>query len=263
MTPAPIAGHLTKKEVSERYGRSHRSLTRDFSTAVRTGDAEVLTHLRLQTDDGTERLGTDVSLEQIQELSNKGLSPTWYVEEEWAAKRYGPKDDVIKDDLKTEAQASQSRDDQTRASGADRDLLVQRLEDQIHDLQQDKEQLYRELTIKNEQIREANERTRESNVLMKELQTLLGNVQQRALLPLPNDEKSPRWNDGIVVDESDSEPAKKSTPETVNSKRSSISRPKKSKAKGSPSKAKPTSPSKPKWNEFPTFKRLISRSDKS
>lgn len=263
MTPAPIAGHLTKKELSERYGRSHRSLTRDFSTAVRTGDTDVLTHLKLQTEDGTERSGTDVSLEQIQELSNQGLSPTWYVEEEWAAKRYGPKDDVVKDDPKTETQASQSGDDQPRASGADRDLLVQRLEDQIHDLQQDKEQLYRELTIKNEQIREANERTRESNVLMKELQTLLGNVQQRALLPLPNDNQSPRWNDGIVVDESDSEPAKESAAKAAKAKRSQKSRSKKSKSSGTPSKGKTTAPSKPKWHEMPTFKRLLSRNKQS
>ncbi len=89
MTPAAIPGYLTKKEVEERYGRSHRSLTRDFSAAVRTHDESILPNLKLQTEDGVVRSGADVTLEQIQEWSNKGLSPTWFVEGEWAGKRYG------------------------------------------------------------------------------------------------------------------------------------------------------------------------------
>src|SRR5258708_982061 len=97
MTPATISGYLTKKEVEERYGRSHRSLTRDFSSAVRRQDEKVLPHLKLQTEDGNVRPGTDVTLEQIQELSNEGLSPTWYVEGEWAAERYGARTTPIEE----------------------------------------------------------------------------------------------------------------------------------------------------------------------
>ena len=89
MTPSAIPGFLTKTEVAELYGRSHRSLTRDFSSAVRVKNVEVLKHLKILTDDEKIREGTDVTLDQIQDLSNRGLSPTWYIERAWAAKRYG------------------------------------------------------------------------------------------------------------------------------------------------------------------------------
>ncbi|MEZ6146910.1 MAG: hypothetical protein R3B91_16130 [Planctomycetaceae bacterium] len=223
----------------------------------------MLTHLRLQTEDGTERSGTDVSLEQIQELSNQGLSPTWYVEEEWAAKRYGPKDEVHQQPPQPEAGTAKPENVWPGASGAGQDVLVRSLETQIQDLQQDKERLYAELAIKNEQIREANERTRESNVLMKELQTLLGNVQQHALMPLPTggDIHRSGWKDGIVVGDKPSEDRES----TTSSQRKRPSKSRQTKSKTSPSKLTPKTPqpAKPKWNEFPTFKRLLSRSDNS
>ncbi len=49
MSAFPIQGFITKKEVEQLYGRSHRSLTRDFSSAVRVGDTEVLANLKIYT----------------------------------------------------------------------------------------------------------------------------------------------------------------------------------------------------------------------
>ena len=40
MSASPIDGYLTKKEIEESFDRSHRSLTRDFSNAVRVGDSK-------------------------------------------------------------------------------------------------------------------------------------------------------------------------------------------------------------------------------
>ncbi|MCA9077750.1 MAG: hypothetical protein KDA93_22175 [Planctomycetaceae bacterium] len=265
MTPAPIPGYLTKKEVTERYGRSHRSLTRDFSTAIRMGDEEVLTHLKLQTEDGTERAGTEVTLEQIQQLSNNGLSPTWYVEGEWAAQRYGTRETPAPASTEPQPEKIQSDDVRSSASHADSGEVLRRLEAQITDLQRDKEQLYQELTIKNEQIKQANERTRESNILMKELQSLLANAQQRALLPVPQDsvERASAPSIDAFADEEDTEPITvKSSPIPSTQSGSSV------KAKGSGRKKAKTpqasttpksTDSKPKWHEMPTFRKLLSR----
>jgi hypothetical protein len=85
MTPAALQGFLNKKEIEANYGRSYRSLTRDITRAVKTGDADILEHLKLVTDDDTVREGSDVTLEMIQDLSNNGLRPMWLAEEKWIA----------------------------------------------------------------------------------------------------------------------------------------------------------------------------------
>jgi hypothetical protein len=266
MTPPPISGFLTKTEVEELYGRSHRSLTRDFSAAVRLKDQKVLTHLKLQTEDGKVRQGTEVSLEQIQELSNKGLSPTWYVEGNWAAERYGARTTAANESTPAKAREKQPSDGKPPAASVGEGELVRRLEEQIQDLQRDKEKLYNELSIKNEQIQQANDRTRESNVLMKELQTLLGNVQARALLPLPTQptpHASARRTTDIINGVESGEPveAKSATVTPSKPRARSEKGSVRSKSKVPPEKSEPvaTVPEKPKWYEMPTFGRIISR----
>lgn len=256
MTPAPIPGYLTKKEVEERYGRSHRSLTRDFSAAVRTKDVKVLPHLKLQTEDGTVRQGSEVTLEQIQKLSNQGQSPTWFVEGEWAAERYGSRPAAA---AESAVKKSQELPDQGRSTGdrAESGELVHRLEERIKELQKDKEKLYNELSIKNEQIQQANDRTRESNVLMKELQTLLGNVQARALLPLPA-QPNMTARDG-VIDSAEHNPTPQSTKPKARTEKGSARS--KGRPTPAPTKSEPvvTAAPKAKWYEMPTLGRLVSR----
>ena len=270
MTPSAIPGFLTKTEVAELYGRSHRSLTRDFSSAVRVKNVEVLKHLKILTDDEKIREGTDVTLDQIQDLSNRGLSPTWYIERAWAAKRYG---------LQPEPHVPEPRAKTPRRPTADSTIvlsdesgLVRNLEEQIKTLRDDKEKLYSELTIKNEQIREANNRTRESNVLMKELQTLLADVQQRALLPLPTQprqtttSRSPASSD--VIDGRQAQPTAvqdaAKAPTSKTRQRSGADAKRKSKAT-SPAMSKASADStaaersKSRWYEFPTVKRIFTR----
>ena len=272
MTTSAIRGFLTKKEVTELYGRSHRSLTRDFSSAVRVGDREVLAHLKILTDDETVREGTDVTLDQIQDLSNRGLSPTWYVERAWAAKRYGVQSEpqVAASPPRSKSPPRSNVDPTVLLS--DESVLVRRLEEQIKDLQGVREKLYSELSIKNEQIKQANDRTRESNVLMKELQTLLGDVQQRALLPLPIQPGQPTPSrspsSDVVVEGGQSQqtttqqipkaPAPKARQRSVQDTK------RKSKSPSiTPSKAATDSTSKDrrrsKWYEFPTVKKIFTR----
>jgi hypothetical protein len=271
MTPSAISGFLTKKEVAELYGRSHRSLTRDFSSAVRVGDREVLTHLKIVTEDKAVREGTEVSLEQIQDLSNRGLSPTWYIERSWAAERYGaPSEPHIAPSSRSKNSPRSNVDPTVLLS--DESAMVRRLEEQITDLQGDKEKLYSELSIKNEQIKQANDRTRESNVLMKELQTLLADVQQRALLPLPNQpgqttagHSSPAE---VIIESRQAQPTsapKVSKPPVPKARqRSAPDRKRKSKvssANTSDSSADSKLPDsqRAKWYEFPTVKRIFTR----
>ncbi len=290
MALATIPGFLTKKEVTELYGRSHRSLTRDFSSAVRTGDDEVLTHLKLHTEDGQLRSGSEITLKQIQELSNSGLSPTWYIEESWASERYGTRDklkpDVVTAEKKKEATHEERKSEQPFIPSD----TIQRLESQIEDLQRDKEKLYDELSIKNEQIQQANERTRESNILMKELQALLGNVQERALLPLPvrtESESSPHATEVKTVHSEktaelkesktkqpkrkQSKTAQKSPDHSPKAKKSANNKHNATKQASQPSKSKPstttkkkspkaTTSKKSKWYKLRSMKRILSRS---
>lgn len=257
MTPSAIPGYLTKKEVEEQYGRSYRSLTRDFSTAVRLKDESILVHLKLQTEDGTVRPGTDVTLEQIQEWSNRGYSPTWFVEENWAAEKYGKRSQPIKKEPDTKASETLKGPSPHSERPTGTNELVSRLEQQIEDLQRDKEKLYQELSIKNEQIQQANERTRESNVLMKELQTLLGNVQERALLAGSTRPSTDGVADGEVVMQATNAEAK----ETSKSKSAQARSSKGTRRKNSSVTAsKITSPSsKPKWYETPTLYKILRR----
>lgn len=268
MTPAPIPDYLTKKEVEEQYGRSYRSLTRDFSTAVRLRDETVLVHLKLQTEDGVIRPGTEVTLEQIQELSNTGLSPTWYVEGEWAAQRYGTRDSPPSEP--TPKPIHDRSPEKERSSDIISNELVRRLEQQIQDLQRDKEKLYTELSIKNEQIQQANDRTRESNVLMKELQSLLANVQERALLPLPArpplDPTSVRSPSEPIESQETTSPTPvkvpvnkvHAVPSSLNHKKSSRPKPK-AKVVSSKVPGNKNTSGKPKWYETPTLNRILRR----
>lgn len=264
MTRQPIPDYLTKKEVEEHYGRSHRSLTRDFSAAVRTADQMVLSHLKLQTEDGTVREGSEVTLEEIQKLSNQGLSPTWYVEGEWAAERYGTRAEPMKKDSSGKSEPKGPDDSQEKTQPSGSPDVVRHLEEQIRELRSDKEKLYNELSIKNEQIRQANDRTRESNILMKELQAMLSNVQDRALLPRPLEPRRPVDGDttiDIIENVDEAEPVATATKVKPSPKQRSTS--KKGTASQAKSKTKPQPSSgkteKPKWYEMPTFGRLISR----
>lgn len=266
MSPATLPGFLTKKEVEERFGRSHRTLTRDFSSAVRLNDEQVLSHLKVHTEDGIIRQGTEVTLEEIQQWSNDGLSPTWFVEEAWAAVRYGAKSNPVREQSAVKKEKPSAVPTETSTVRMESSELVRRLEQQIGDLQRDKEKLYEELNIKNEQIKQANERTRESNVLMKELQSLLGDVQKRALLSQPmspiSDATQQPTEVGVIVDEKTSDPS--STPQQKSSSPKGRERAKKGtarqKSKPTPAKTSATeAPSQLKWYDMPTLKKILRR----
>ncbi len=92
-TPKPDSltteGFVNKRNAVEHFNRSHRSLSRDITTAVRLGDEEILKHFRLQTQDGQVREGTGVTIDVLDELRDAGQVPTWWAERNYLLQRYG------------------------------------------------------------------------------------------------------------------------------------------------------------------------------
>jgi hypothetical protein len=179
MTPTTLPGFLNKKEIEANFGRSYRTLTRDITRAVKTGDADILQHLKLVTDDDTVREGNDVTLDMIQELSNNGLHPMWLAEEswvaEWCSRRSIPRshDEIsIQPDPESKTFVPTSTNDS--AAG-------QILQQRINDLTKQNELLVGQLQIKDDQIRAANQQAEQSQQLMRDLHVLLKNVQDGLL----------------------------------------------------------------------------------
>ncbi len=82
-------GFVNKHNAVHLFNRSHRSLSRDITTAVRMGDEEILKHFRLQTQDGQVREGIGVTIEVLDELRDAGQVPTWWAERDYLHQRYG------------------------------------------------------------------------------------------------------------------------------------------------------------------------------
>lgn len=179
MTPATLTGFLNKKEIEATYGRSYRSLTRDITRAVKTGDANVLQHLKLVTDDETVREGSDVTLEMIQDLSNNGLRPMWLAEESWVAEWCARRSTQQPDDgasIQSEPQPETFVPRSTIDTAAGQILQLR-----INDLTKQNDLLVGQLQIKDDQIRAANQQAEQSQQLMRDLHVLLKNVQDGLL----------------------------------------------------------------------------------
>ena len=205
MSASPIDGYLTKKEIEENYNRSHRSLTRDFSNAVRVGDFQILPHLKLRTDDGSELVGTEVTLETIQELSNKGLSPTWYAKQEWVQERYS--EEAIKTkSVKQEKGSDQSTVEETPIGTSGGNELVTTLKSQITRLelendrrvgehQKDKESFMEQIKMYKDMFDTLKDDHTDTKELLKEVHQVMGKFADFSLLGLPA--KTPASNGGL------------------------------------------------------------------
>jgi len=180
MTSANLAGFLNKKEIEANYGRSYRSLTRDITRAVKNGDASILQHLKLVTEDDTVREGSDVTLDMIQDLSNNGLRPMWLAEEtwvaDWCARRSNPRQDDV-----TPIQSEPEQEPIVPTKNLESSAVTQLYQQRISDLAKQNELLVGQLKIKDDQIRAANQQAEQSQQLMRDLHVLLKNVQDGLL----------------------------------------------------------------------------------
>jgi hypothetical protein len=189
MTPVTVDGYLSKKEIEASYGRSFRSLTRDITRAVKMADAKTLRHLKIVTEDIKVREGTEVTLEMIQDLSNRGLRPMWLAEKSWVAewciqrskrrRNYNqPPDHPPEPSHLSPSAASNFPPPPPSPLQLP---AIESLQHRIDDQKQQIEMLRGQLQIKDEQIRTANQLAQESQQLMRDLHVLLKNVQDGLL----------------------------------------------------------------------------------
>ncbi|QDT45682.1 hypothetical protein Pan241w_58090 [Gimesia alba] len=290
MSASPIEGYLTKKEIEEEFSRSHRSLTRDFSQAVRVGDSEILPNLKLRTDDGKELVGTDVTLELIQELSNQGLSPTWYARREWVQDHYD-KEASKKEKKQSEKESQRAEESKPSLTSTDNELVstlkshISRLEQEndrrSNEHQQDKQSFMEQIKMFKDMFDTLKEDHTDTKELLKEVHQVMGKFADVSLLgsqrgsPVDDSSKTetPSGQDVIVDLENDAavdavvvdEPKKTKKDSTKQGiKKGTKKKPARStKPKGAATpKSKPSAKAKPKshkWYETPTLNRFISR----
>ena len=289
MSASPIDGYLTKKEIEESFDRSHRSLTRDFSNAVRVGDSEILPHLKLRTDDGNELVGTEVTLEIIQELSNKGLSPTWYAKREWVQERYS-KETIKTKSVKQEKGSDQSTVEETPIITSGGNELVTTLKSQITRLemendrrvgehQKDKESFMEQIKMYKDMFDTLKDDHTDTKELLKEVHQVMGKFADFSLLGSPANnsaassdlekDETPSKEENVVDVNADAtvdaivveEPKQ---PKKVSKKSSTQGSSKSVKKKTTISTSKPkrstkTKPKQHKWYETPTLNKYLSR----
>ncbi|QDV48462.1 hypothetical protein [Gimesia fumaroli] len=290
MSVSPPTGYLTKKEIEEEFHRSHRSLTRDFSQAVRVGDSDILRNLKLRTDDGKEFEGTKVTLELIQELSNQGLSPTWYARREWVQEHYG-KESAKKQKKQSEQEEKPATAERLISTSTDNELIttlrshITRLEQEndrrSDEHQQDKQAFMEQIKMFKDMFDTLKEDHTDTKELLKEVHQVMGKFADVSLLgsqrEAPVDDSPKRETpsgqdvlidlrndaavDAVVVDEpkkTKKGSAKQGIKKNTKKKPARVTKPKGAAApKTKPSaKAKPKSP---KWYETPTLNRFISR----
>ncbi len=288
MSASPIAGYLTKKDIEENFNRSHRSLTRDFSNAVRVGDSKVLPHLKLRTDDGKEIVGTEVTLEIIQELSNKGLSPTWYAKREWVQEQYSKETTKIKP-VKREEGNKNILDEENPITTSTNNELVSTLKSQITRLelendrrvgehQKDKDAFMEQIKMFKDMFDTLKEDHTDTKELLKEVHQVMGKFADVSLLgthatssksesekdetPIEQDVvvKNDSAIDAVVVEE-----PKQPKKTNKNSSKQGSQKTSKKKPTAKPkatitSKAKKSAKLKQhKWYETPTLNKFLSR----
>lgn len=187
MTTFSTDGFLNKRDAALAFQRSHRSLSRDVTTAVRLGDAAYLAHWRLETQDGTVRSGTEVTIELLDALRDAGQVPTWWAEPEFLALKYGRRgEENASTEGRGEAAGGGPAPVAAAAGGGavagvvtgPTAGVVPLLERQIAELQSDKRHLLQELERSYELRKEDNELREQNNKLMEQLYGLLTSMQQ-------------------------------------------------------------------------------------
>jgi hypothetical protein len=197
MPDSATPDYITKTDAAHLYRRSERSISRDITNALKFGDKRVLQHVELRLEDGERRLGTDLSIEEVVKLRDRGLNPTWLLETAWLKKAYGRRDEpppaatgapqpfvqdddtaidiTLPDDLRSQVAVLKAQNEALKQSNNDLRLHADRM--QI------------ELTRRAEERREETELQKQSNVLLQQVYNMLSSMQETAgqvrVLPLP------------------------------------------------------------------------------
>ncbi len=290
MSASPIDGYLTKKEIEKNHNRSHRSLTRDFSNAVRVGDSDVLPHLKLRTDDGNELVGIEVTLELIQELSNKGLSPTWYAKQEWVQERYSKEITKTKTVKQEEGSKVSAVEEKPIATSGDNELVttlksqITRLElendRRVGEHQKDKDAFMEQIKMFKDMFDTLKEDHTDTKELLKEVHQVMGKFADVSLLgtqtpasksdsgkqkiPMEQETVVDVENDSaieaVIVEESEKPNKTKKIPAKEGSNKKTNQKPKvKLKTTANAKRSAKAKTKQHKWYETPTLSKFLSR----
>jgi hypothetical protein len=193
---------ITKTEAALVYRRSERSISRDITNALRLRDRRVLQHIELLLENGTRRPGSEVTIEEVVELRDRGMNPTWLLATAWLKKAYGRRDEpppaesdqnrnltsdptsvaksTLPEDLTQRAAVLEAQNDALRQSNSDLRAQAERLE--------------KELDRRAQERTEENELQKQNNVLMQQVYNMLSTMQESAgqvnILPLPRTPQS-------------------------------------------------------------------------
>jgi hypothetical protein len=263
---------ITKTEAAQVYRRSERSISRDITNALRFSDRRVLEHIELRLEDGTRRPGNELTIEEVVDLRDRGMNPTWLLATPWLKKTYGRRDEPLptKPDPITVASSDEPSiptlpDDSAQRAAV---LAAQNaaLRQSNTDLRAHAERLEKELDRRAVERTEENELQKQNNVLMQQVYTMLSTMQESAgrinFLPPPDtlqseSESSSALNAKTVINREGSQREPKTSSDRSKSSRKQL-RPKiqPSRSKQQPMQAEPKSgPASEdllhRW--FPTF----------
>lgn len=259
-------GFVTRPKASKLFNRSQRQLERDLEEASRTGNHEVLENFLVVTKDGTRYSAQDITTDQIKELGKKGMVPTWYVDRSYLEREFGRKGSpkpssqpqVGSHDFQAESVVEEGTDSRPSLPG-DVEFLKQRIEVLERERREENERnekreakLFAQLEVKDKQISAWDELTQG---LTKGLATgQLISAPPTRTSKLVQSEPSDVVDATIAVQSQSSinRPVKKATSKAKSN----------TKQKGNTKAKKPTrkkSEQPPKWNSFPTLKKLFSQ----
>lgn len=271
-------GYLTRPEASKKYNRSQRALERDLDVALTIQDRELLSQWKLVTKEGVVRDGKDVTVEMVKKLVAEGMAPAWCIAESFLEEKYGRKgsprpsvlaqqpSESITDEPTREAKSS--RPQHARNEPPEETAFLKTI---IRNLEREKEQerqrhdqivvkLFQQLDVKDKQISAWDEVTQG---LTKALATgqITPNIDR--FLTTARTAQSAPDDDGekITVEATPVSPAQEGSgrPQNNPPRTKSKPTPAKRKARSDKEPAHSSQSTKPKWNEFPTLKKLFSR----
>jgi hypothetical protein len=181
---------ITKTEAALVYRRSERSISRDITNALRLRDQRLLQHIELLLENGTRRPGNELTIEEVVDLRDRGLNPTWLLATAWLKKAYGRRDEpppaesdltadtlsdpiltpnpALPEELTQRAAVLAAQNDALRQSNADLCAQAERLE--------------KELDRRAQERTEENELQKQNNVLMQQVYILENFVHARCQL---------------------------------------------------------------------------------
>ncbi len=280
MDTSPIPGFITRKQAAESCQRAERTLQRYWSKAIEMEDFNILRHLKLHTEDEQVIEGPDVTKARIEQLKKEGRNPTWFVEADWVAKKYGPRTDEAKKELTEKVLPTTTGEQDTTQPNLE---VVEVLKDRLHDKDSEIQYLRERLKEKSDLEKERNDleaernlREKETNELMRNLGLLVGGLKQQGLLggevedaEIPSSpvtdskEEQPVVQEAEVVKPTQTKSQRKqgSTGKqkttAQNKTKSTPSTKRKSPARKQPARKKKAE--KHKWYETPTLNRFLSR----